>query len=387
MNTTHPKILEIHLKRLAVVYIRQSSPLQIENHLESKARQYQLTERAQFLGWPSARCVVIDEDSGISGAQSFNRPGYQRLVSMVALREVGIVFGLEVSRLARNSLDWYQLLELAAAFDVLIADEDGVYNPAEFNDRLLLGLKGTISEVELYQIKARMVRGRLNKAQRGALIWNVPIGLEYDVLSGQIRLDADQSVRHAVELVFRLFRQLGSVRGILTYLAREGLELPSQRLVRGVGRVISWQKPRYHVIYLMVTNPMYAGIYAYGRRQAQVDPLAHTRQVHRKARADWEVFLPEHHPGYISQEEYEANVATLENNYQQFPANQGAVREGPALLQGLVWCKHCGRKMRVCYHDGQPYYTCDGAHRTGRASPSALGPVRAEWMCSSKICS
>jgi len=299
VNTTHPKILDIHLKRLAVIYIRQSSPLQVENHLESKARQYQLTERAQSLGWPSARCIVIDEDLGISGAQSFNRPGYQRLVSMVALREVGIVFGLEVSRLARNSLDWYQLLELAAAFDVLIADEDGVYNPAEFNDRLLLGLKGTISEVELYQIKARMVRGRLNKAQRGDLLWNLPVGLEYDVLSGQIRLDADQSVRHAVALVFRLFRQLGSVRAVLTYLAREGLELPSQRLVRGVGRVITWQKPRYHVIYLMLTNPMYAGIYAYGRRQAQVDPLAKSRQVHRKARADWEVFLPEHHPGYI----------------------------------------------------------------------------------------
>jgi Recombinase len=160
-------------------------------------------------------------------------------------------------------------------------------------------LKGTISEVELYQIKARMVRGRLNKAQRGDLLWNVPIGLEYDMLSGQIRLDADQSARHAVELVFRLFRQLGSVRGVLTYLAREGLELPSQRLVRGVGRVIRWQKPRYHMIYLLLTNPMYAGIYAYGRRQAQVDPLARTRQVHRKGRADWEVFLPEHHPGYI----------------------------------------------------------------------------------------
>jgi len=160
-------------------------------------------------------------------------------------------------------------------------------------------LKGTISEVELYQIKARMVRGRLNKAQRGDLIWNLPVGLEYDVLSGQIQLDADQSVRHAVALVFRLFWQLGSVRGVLTYLAREGLELPSQRLVRGVGRVIGWQKPRYHVIYLMLTNPMYAGIYTYGRRQVQVDPLAKSRQVHRKARADWEVFLPEHHVGYI----------------------------------------------------------------------------------------
>jgi DNA invertase Pin-like site-specific DNA recombinase len=359
----HPKILDLHRKKLAVIYVRQSSLYQVENHLESQKRQYQLTDRAQQFGWSNARCVVIDEDLGISGAQSFNRPGYQRLVSMVALREVGIVFGLEISRLARNSLDWYQLLELAAAFDVLIADEDGVYNPGDFNDRLLLGLKGTISEVELYQIKARMVRGRLNKAQRGDLLWNVPIGLEYDALSGQIRLEADQSVRHALELVFSLFRQLGSVRGVLTYLAREGLELPSQRLHRGIGRVITWQRPRYHVIYQMLTNPMYAGIYAYGRRQELIDPLEKTRHVLRKARSEWEVFLPNHHPGYVTQEAYEANLATLENNYNQFPANQGAVREGPTLLQGLVWCKLCGRKMRVCYHHSQPYYTCDGEHR------------------------
>src|SRR5713226_5072802 len=363
MNTTHPKILAIHLKRLAVIYIRQSSPIQVENHLESKARQYQLTERAQFLGWPSARCVVIDADLGISGAQSFNRPGYQRLVSMVALREVGIVFGLEISRLARNSLDWYQLLELAAAFDVLIADEDGVYNPGEFNDRLLLGLKGTISEVELYQIKARMVRGRLNKAQRGELIWNVPIGLAYDALSGAIRLEPDQSVRHAIELVFTLFRQLGSVRAVLNYCAREGLELPSQRLHRGIGRVITWHKPRYHVIYQILTNPMYAGIYAYGRRQELIDPLEKTRRVLRKEQSEWDAFIPDHHPSYISRQEYEANMATLENNYNQFPANQGAVREGPTLLQGMVWCKRCGHKMRICYNGGQPYYLCDGEHR------------------------
>jgi DNA invertase Pin-like site-specific DNA recombinase len=359
----HPKILDLHRKKLAVIYVRQSSLYQVENHLESQKRQYQLTDRAQHLGWAAACCVVIDEDLGISGAQSFNRPGYQRLVSMVALREVGIVFGLEISRLARNSLDWYQLLELAAAFDVLIADEDGVYNPAEFNDRLLLGLKGTISEVELYQIKARMVRGRLNKAQRGELIWNVPIGLVYDAISGQIRLDPDQSVRHAIELVFTLFRQLGSVRGVLNYLAREGLELPSQRLHRGIGRVIRWQKPRYHVIYQILTNPMYAGIYAYGRRQEQVDPIEKTRRVLRKERSEWEVFLPDHHPGYLSREEHEANMATLENNYNQFPANQGAVREGPTLLQGMVWCKRCGAKMRICYHNGQPYYLCDAEHR------------------------
>jgi len=194
----HPKILELHRKQLAVIYVRQSSLYQVETHLESQKRQYQLTDRAQQLGWAAARCIVIDEDLGLSGAQSFNRPGYQRLVSMVALREVGIVFGLEISRLARNSLDWYQLLELAAAFDVLIADEDGVYNPGEFNDRLLLGLKGTISEVELYQIKARMVRGRLNKAQRGELIWNVPIGLAYDARSRRnpLRARSECAARH-----------------------------------------------------------------------------------------------------------------------------------------------------------------------------------------------
>jgi hypothetical protein len=192
------------------------------------------------------------------------------------------------------------LLELAAAFDVLIVDEDGIYNPGEFNDRLLLGLKGTISEVELYQIKARMVRGRLNKARRGELIWNVPIGLVYDGLTGQIRLDPDQSVRHAIELVFTLFRQLGSVRGVLGYLAREGLELPSQRLHRGIGRVISWQPPRYHVIYQILTNPMYAGIYAYGRRQEVIDPVEKTRRVLHKSKAEWDAFrrLVPLHPNY-----------------------------------------------------------------------------------------
>lgn len=170
-----------------------------------------------------------------------------------------------------------------------------------------------------------------------------------------MRLDADQSVRHALELVFSLFRQLRSVRAVLIYLARGGLELPSQRLHRGIGRVITWQRPRYQVIYQMLTNAMDAGIYAYGRRQDQIDPLEKTRHVLRKARSEWEVFLPKHHPGYLTQEESEANLATLENNYNQFPANQGAVREGPTLLQGLVWCKLCGRKMRVCYHHSQPY--------------------------------
>jgi DNA invertase Pin-like site-specific DNA recombinase len=194
------KVRPVHLKRQAVVYVRQSSPQAVEQHLESQKRQYQLVDRAQGLGWPAAQCVVIDDDLGISGAQSHNRPGYQQLISMIALREVGIVLGLEVSRLARNSLDWYQLLELAAAFDVLIADEDGVYNPGDFNDRLLLGLKGTISEVELYQIRARMVRGRLNKAKRGELVFKLAVGLDWDTVTNKPRPAIDQSVRHTVEV-------------------------------------------------------------------------------------------------------------------------------------------------------------------------------------------
>src|SRR3712207_729617 len=202
------KLQPTHLGRLAVIYVRQSSPLQVERHQESQRRQYQLADRAQALGWPSGRCLVIDDDLGISGAQSTNRPGYQRLVSLVALREVGVVFGLEVSRLARNCLDWYQLLELAAAFAVPIGAEDGLYDPADFNDRLLLGLKGTFSEIERYQITARMQRGRLHKARRGELAVRLPVGLAYDPLTGRLELTPDQAVRHAIEEVFHLFAQL-----------------------------------------------------------------------------------------------------------------------------------------------------------------------------------
>jgi DNA invertase Pin-like site-specific DNA recombinase len=335
----------------------------VEQHLESQKRQYQLVERAQNLGWPAAQCVVIDDDLGISGAQSHNRPGYQQLISMIALREVGIVLGLEVSRLARNSLDWYQLLELAAAFDVLIADEDGVYNPGDFNDRLLLGLKGTISEVELYQIRSRMVRGRLNKAKRGELVFRLAVGLDWDTVTNKPRPAIDQSVRHAIEMVFSLFRQLRSVRGVLHYLRREGLELPYQRVYRGLGRQIGWRRPSYDALYLILTNPAYAGAYCYGKRKRQVDPITHTAHVRKRERDEWDVFIPDHYPGYITLAEFEENQRILENNRNQYPANQGAARRGSTLLQGLVFCKHCGRKMRVRYSGGSSYYVCDAAHR------------------------
>jgi DNA invertase Pin-like site-specific DNA recombinase len=361
MNST--QVQEMHRERLAVVYVRQSSPYQVEHNLESQKRQYQLVDRAQTLGWLPDHCLVIDEDLGISGAQSYNRPGYQRLISMLALREVGIVLGLEISRLARNSLDWYQLLELAAAFNVLIADEDGLYNPAEFNDRLLLGLKGTISEVELYQIRSRMIRGRLNKVQRGELTWVMPVGLECDPETKQIRLASDQSVRHVLTLVFHLFHQLHSIRGVLRYLSREGIDLPHQEVRRGFERRVVWRRPTYETVYGFIINPAYAGVYCYGKRQRQIDPLTH--QTHSKtcSRDAWTVFLPEHHPGYINLAEFEENQKILENNSNQYLTSPGAPRKGTALLAGLVFCQHCGRRMRVRYTLGSPYYTCDGAER------------------------
>ena len=361
MNPT--TIQPTHLNRLAIVYVRQSTPMQVEQHPESRRRQYQLAERAQALGWPSQRCLVIDDDLGLSGAQSHNRPGYQRLVSLVALREVGIIFGLEVSRLARNNLDWYQLLEVAAAFTVLIGDEDGLYDPAEFNDRLLLRLKGTFSEIERYQITARMQRGRLNKARRGAFAVPLPIGYAYDPLTGQIEQSPDQGVRGAIEHIVHLFQQLGSLRGVLLSLRREGVQLPHQVRRRGLGVQIQWRRPSYDVVYQVLTNPTYAGAYCYGRRATRWDPLTHTQHVERRAREAWEVFLPEHHVGYLSLQQYEANMARLRNHRTALPTSQGAPREGAAVLQGLVVCQRCGRRMRVRYSNRAAYYACDAAHR------------------------
>lgn len=357
------KLLPSHLNRLAVIYVRQSSPLQVEQNTESRLRQYQLADRAVTLGWPNGRQVIIDDDLGVSGAQSYNRPGYQRLVSMVALREVGAVFGLEVSRLARNCLDWYQLLELAAAFDVLIVDEDGMYDPADFNDRMLLGLKGTFSEIERYQIRARMIRGRVNKARRGELVIPVPVGFEHDPLTGKMRLSPDQAVRHAIENVFDLFSHLGSVRSVLLHMRREGLEMPYRVVTHGLGSKVLWRRAAYDAIYQVLKNPVYAGVYCFGRRQARENPVTHRRQVLWVGRDRWEAFIPDHHPGYLSYGQFEENVETLRNNRYYLERGQGAPREGSAILQGLVYCQRCGLRMRVSYHKGAAYYICDRDHR------------------------
>jgi DNA invertase Pin-like site-specific DNA recombinase len=375
------KVMPTHLRRLAIVYVRQSSPQQVIHNIESQQRQYQLVERSQALGWSSEQSLVIDEDQGVSGAQSYNRPGYQRLTAMIALREVGIIFGLEVSRLARNNLDWYQLLEVAAAFDVLIADEDGIYDPGNFNDRLLLGLKGTISEVELHQIRARLLRGRINKAQRGELRMNLPVGLDWDANTKKARLSVDQRVRHAIALVFRLFRQIGSLRGVLRYLRREELELPYQTVARLKNRKIVWRRPSYEAIWGIITNPAYAGVYCYGKTHTQVDPLNQRVHVRRLPRHKWQVFLPDHHSGYITLAEFDENQHILQNNRTSLPQSQGAVRGGATLLQGLVFCQHCGRKMSIRYCQGVPYYMCvEARNRYGDPICNRVSAKRADAL-------
>jgi DNA invertase Pin-like site-specific DNA recombinase len=358
----HPKVKRNHLQRKAVIYIRQSSLHQVLEHDESKRRQYQLVALAESLGWTKTACEIIDDDQAISGTQSHNRPGYQRLTAMVALREVGLIVGLDVGRLARNRLDWYELLQLAAVFDVLVADEEGVYDLSQFNDRLLLGLKGIFAEAELHQIQARMVGARMSKAQRGELRFRLPIGLEWDELSQKPRLASDQGIQAASALVFRLFHQLRSLRAVLHYLRQEGLGLPYQARQRGLGRPVQWRQASADALRAILCNPLYAGVYGYRRRQVQLDPNGRVVHKRLRPRSAWVAFLPEHHPGSLTLAELEENQRILADNAYRFPQHKGAARQGSALLQGLAYCACCGRKMHVHYSQRRASYLCDFAH-------------------------
>ena len=356
------KVKVQHLQRKAVIYIRQSSLHQVHEHEESKRQQYQLVALAQSLGWAETACEIIDDDQAVSAAQSYNRPGYQRLTAMVALREIGLIVGIDVGRLARNCLDWYDLLQIAAVFDVLVADAEGLYDLNQFNDRLLLGLKGIFAEAELHQIQARMVGARMSKAARGELRFRLPVGLEWDELSGRPRPVADQGVREAIALVFHLFDQLRSIRAVLHYLRTAELELPYQRRTPGLGDVIEWRKPTNDALQAILGNPLYAGVYCYGRRKTSLDPLKRVGRKQKLPREQWLAFLPDHYPGYITLAEYDENQHILTNNAYRFPHSQGAARKGQALIQGLAICAHCGRKMHVHYSQGRASYLCDYDH-------------------------
>lgn len=381
----HSKIQPTHLGRQAVIYVRQSSVYQVQNNLESQKRQYALKDRAIKFGWQNDQILIIDEDLGISGAHSENRPGYQKLVSLLALRKIGIIFGLEVSRLARNCLDWYQLLELASTFDTLISDEDTIFQPGDYNDRLLLGLRGTISEAELHQIRNRMTRGRINKAKRGELEITLPIRYERNEL-GHTCKSSNQAVCTSIAYVFTLFRQIRSVRGVLMALVRSKQELPYWKKVPGMERAIGWHPPRYETIYGILTNSTYAGIFSYGKRKRHYDPSSKKHYVKSVKGEEIEIMIPDHHDGYITQEEYADNLRVIQNNRFTHEGSRGASREGAALLQGIVYCKYCGQKMRPRYTSQRYYYCCDRDHRRfgtgicGWASASRVDAVIEEHV-------
>jgi len=364
------KVQERHLGRLAVVYVRQSTMAQVIEHGESTRLQYGLSGRAAGLGWEPSRVLVIDEDLGHSASGAEARPGFQRLVSEVGLDHVGIVLGIEMSRLARSGREWHQLLELCALSGTLLGDMEAVYDPNAHNDRLLLGLKGTISEAELHLIRQRMWSGRIAKARRGELAVPLPAGFARRP-SGEVVLDPDEQVRTVVSLVFSLFDRIGTVGGVLAHLADNQIQI-GFRLREGPDQgELQWRRPSRNMIQNMLRNPAYAGTYAYGRSAGDPRKRQPGRPYSGKTRVErdqWLVSLPGILPSYISTEQYERNMARMDANRSR-AQSLGAVRDGPALLAGLVRCGRCGRKMTVRYQRGpggalQPSYVCGGACAT-----------------------
>ncbi len=363
------KVTASQLQRSAFLYVRQSSPRQVLEHTESTARQYALRKRAVALGWQDEQVVVIDSDLGQSGASSAGREGFQKLVTEVSMGRAGIVLGLEVSRLARNSADWHRLLEICAITDTLILDEDGVYHPANFNDRLLLGLKGTMSEAELHLIRARLRGGLLNKAKRGELATQLPFGFVYDE-EGRVVLDPDRQIQQAIRSVFDTFRRVGSAFGVAKEFRRQGLRFPS--LIREPGKPaeVGWGDLDHHKVIDILRNPRYAGAYFFGRTRYQRKPNGGHRSQ-RLPRQQWHTLILDAHPGYITWQDYEENLRRLQESARIHGVDQRtAVREGPALLQGLMLCGTCGTRMTVAYHQRKeglaPDYICPGRREVDR---------------------
>ena len=356
------KVTPSHLRRDAFLYVRQSTLHQVVQNTESTRRQYALRQQAVGYGWPLERVHVIDCDLGISGASAVDRAGFQQLVGEVSLGNAGVVLGLEVSRLARNSADWQRLLELCALADTLILDEDGLYDCNDFNDRLLLGLKGTLSEAELHFLRARLQGGIRHKARRGELISPLPVGLVYDEAQ-KVRLDPDRQVQQAIHLLFETFQRSGSAHAITVHFRREGLQFP-RRLRTGAHKgELVWGPLSLSRVLHVLHNPRYAGAFFFGRSRSRTwpDGCSHTQQLPVE---EWQVLLPHHHEGYISWETYQENQRRLRETAQARGAErrQSPPREGPALLQGLVICGVCGRRMTVRYHQRQgnlyPDYVC-----------------------------
>lgn len=358
----HQKVTASHLRRDAYLYVRQSTVRQVFENTESTRRQYALRERAVALGWPIERVHVIDSDLGKSGASSADRAGFQKLVGEVGTGRAGIVLGLEVSRLARNSTDWHRLLEICGLTDTLILDEDGIYSPGDFNDRLLLGLKGTMSDAELHILRARLRGGILNRARRGALKTPLPVGLVYDAVD-HVVLDPDSQVRKSIAYLFETFERTGSASATVKHFREQELRFPRRPRSGAHKGELLWESLRHWRVLRVLHNPRYAGVFCFGRTRTHKRP-GETIEIEVLPRDEWTALLPDAHPGYITWEQYEANLARLRENAQAHGSERrkSPPREGPALLQGLAICGVCGRRMTVRYHTRKgrqwPEYVC-----------------------------
>ena len=382
------KITADHLKRHAVVYVRQSTLDQVQHNLESQRRQYGLADRARVLGWREV--TVIDDDLGRSGG-GVHRPGFERLLAVLCEGNVGAVLCIEASRLARNGRDWHTLLEFCRLVDALIIDEDGIYDARQANDRLLLGMKGTLSEMELSTLRQRSVEALMQKARRGELLMTVAVGY-VRVANDRIEMDPDRRIRKAIELVFRKFRRFGSVRQVLLWLRQERIELPA--IVYGAeGRAVRWKLPVYNVLHHILTNPIYGGAYVFGRTKT-VTRIAQGRKHSvagvRVPQEQWQVLILDHHEGYIAWDEYQANQRQITNNAaMKGQLVRGPARNGGALLAGLLRCGHCGRKFHVTYSGTEGNclrYSCQGAminHGTDRCI--SFGGLKADRLVEEEI--
>ena len=375
----NPKIQEHHRSKPAYIYLRQSTPSQVRHHQESTERQYALREKALELGWSESLIRTLDRDLGKTGTEMARREDFKTLVAEVSMGQVGAVFALEVSRLARSNLDWHRLLELCALTETLVIDEDGCYDPADFNDGLLLGLKGAMAQAEPHFLHARLQGGKLNKAKKGELRFPVPVGFCYDEQT-RIVMDPDEEVRAAVGLVFRLFRETGSAFGVMQRFAENGLRFPKRSYGGAWDGKIIWGRLTHSRVLAILRNPSYAGMYVFGRyryrREISAEGTVHKR-IHAVAMADWRVSLKEHHEGYITLEEFFKNQECLEKNRTNGEETllAGPAREGLALLQGLLLCGTCGHALTVRYTGNggiYPCYLCNRLRRDGLASKDCM---------------
>jgi DNA invertase Pin-like site-specific DNA recombinase len=375
----NPKITEHHRTRPAYIYLRQSTPGQVRHHQESTERQYALREKALELGWSEPRIRTLDRDLGKTGTEMVGREDFKTLVAEVSMGQVGAVFALEVSRLARSNLDWHRLLELCALTETLVIDEDGCYDPADFNDGLLLGLKGAMAQAELHFLHARLQGGKLNKAKKGELRFPVPVGLGYDE-QGRIILDPDVEVQGVVSLVFRLFRETGSAFGVMQRFAEKALRFPKRSYGGAWDGKIIWGQLTHSRVLSMLKNPSYAGMYVFGRFQYRrhISPEGGVqKRIQAVAMSDWRVSLKDHHEGYITLEEFFKNQERLEKNRTNGEETllAGPAREGLALLQGLLLCGTCGKALTVRYTGNggiYPCYLCNRLRRDGLASKDCM---------------